>query len=232
MKVLRFHGGSPRLCATIAACAALALVVLAAGSVMGEPEDESKPYFLVATSELSDPIFQRSVILMLPPAPPPNVIVAGLIINKPTTIPLHRLFPKAIALKDGAAYFGGPVGINEGSLLLRTPTPPLKATRLLGDVYLSTDRGSIIGAMGGARTARSLRFMLGRAQWTREQLRREIMEGAWYTTAADADTVFSDRPQEVWQALVKRAQLLRVKVAPSGSRDAAGLFWAPEQTPY
>lgn len=208
------------------------MVLLAAGRARGGPEDESKPYFLVATSDLGDPIFERSVILMLPPALPPSVIVAGLIINKPTTIPLSRLFPKAAALKDDTAYFGGPVGLNEATLLLRTPAAPGKATRLLGDVYLSTDPASISGAMGGARRAGELRLLLGRAQWTRDQLRHEIMEGAWYTTGADADTVFSAKPQSVWRALVKRAQMLRVNAVAPDEGGIFGLFRAPRESPY
>lgn len=231
MEACTFIGRLVRPAALMAASVAFAALLMVASMAPGAAGDESKPYFLVATADLGDPIFERSVILMLPPAPPPNEIIAGLIINKPTTIPLQRLFPKAAALKDGTAYFGGPVELNEASLLIRTPVPPGKATRLLGDVYLSTDPGSITSAMGGARTPNGVRFLLGRAQWSRDQLHHEIMEGAWYIAPAEAEMVFSADPKTVWRALVRRAQLLKVDaVAPEG-RGAPDLLWAPRQPP-
>lgn len=213
----------------MAACGALALVLIGAGRAHA---DDTKPYFLVATSDLGDPIFERSVVLMLPEGIEPDPIIAGLIINKPTTIPLRRLFPKASALKDGTAYFGGPVGLNEASLLLRSPAPPGKATHLLDDIYLSMDPTLITGTTGAGQSVKDLRFMLGRAQWTRDQLHHEIMEGSWYVTPAEADMVFSSSPDTIWRALVKRAQLLKVEAAPSDEPAVRGLLRAPQWPSY
>jgi putative transcriptional regulator len=229
MDARRASGRSLRLAAVMGVCAVLAFVLIAAGKARG---DDAKPYFLIATSDLSDPIFARSVILMLPSAPSPDAIVAGLIINKPTTIPLRRLFPKASALTDETAYFGGPVGLNEASMLLHTPAPAGKATRLLDDIYLSTDRASIAGAIDGGQSIKDLRLLLGRAQWTRDQLHHEIMEGAWYIAPAEADMVFSPNPEGLWRALVKRAQLLKVEAVAPGEPHAFSLLWAPRQPPY
>ncbi len=95
-------------------------------------------FFLVATPDLPDFLFQQSVILVLPPTQIPPV--AGVIINKPTTIPLSKLFSRAPALKNQAtAYFGGPVDITKPSLVLRASQPTGNVTRLFDDVYVSTD---------------------------------------------------------------------------------------------
>jgi putative transcriptional regulator len=229
MDVRGFSGPSRQLGALFAACAAAAFVLAAAGKARGA---EWKPYFLVATSNLGDPIFERSVILMLPPPAPPNPIIAGLIINKPTAIPLHRLFPKAFAVKDQTAYFGGPVRLNEASLLIRGSAPPGKATHIVDDIYMSTDPTSINSTIGAARSLKNLRLLLGRAQWTREQLHHEIMEGAWYVTPPNSDMVFSSNPGRIWHTLVQRGQLLKVEAAAPDDLQVFDLLPAPGRSPY
>jgi putative transcriptional regulator len=52
-----------------------------------------------------------------------------------------------------------------------------------------------------------LRIFLGRAQWLKEQLQSEIMQGAWYQVPADADQVFSADPAHLWNKLSERGQL-------------------------
>jgi len=73
--------------------------------------DNAKPLttmLLVAQAELRDPNFKSSVVLVMNnigPAP------AGIIINRPTSIAVSRLFPdlEHLAQLDDKVYFGGPV---------------------------------------------------------------------------------------------------------------------------
>jgi putative transcriptional regulator len=168
-------------------------------------------FFLVASPELSDPLFQQSVILMLPPTQIP--LVGGIIINRPTTVPLPKLFSGVPGLKDQATvYFGGPVEITEPSLLLRTSEPTGSVTRLFDDVYVSSDPSSIVKLVRDARPAGGLRLFLGRAQWTLSQLHAETLGGVWYIVPAEADLVFSPDPGRIWRALVERSQLHEVDV--------------------
>ena len=164
-------------------------------------------FFLVATPDLPDPLFQQSVILVLPPTQIP--FVAGLIINKPTTIPVSRLFSRVPALKNQAlAYFGGPVDLTKPSLVMRASEPTENVTRLFDDVYVSTNQGSIAKLLrDGLRPAKDPRLFFGHAQWTLDQLHAEIVEGAWYVVPAKADLIFSADPGRVWRVLVERAQI-------------------------
>lgn len=218
---------SRRFGALMGMCAALAFISSVAGKARGA---EWKPYFLVATADLGDPIFQRSVILMLPPPAEPNPIVAGLIINKPTSIPLRKLFPKASAVKGQTAYFGGPVRLNEASLLIRGPAPSGRTTHLIDGIYLTTNLSSITNEIGAARSLKNLRFLIGRAQWTRDQLHHEIMEGAWYVAPPDANMVFSTNPGGIWHTLVERAQLLKVRAVAPYEPPSLNLLPAPGPT--
>jgi len=169
-------------------------------------------FFLVASPDLPDSLFQQSVILMLPPTQTP--LVGGIIINKPTTIPLPKLFSGAPALKNQAtAYFGGPVEITEPSLILRGAEPTGNVIRLFDNVYVSTDPDSIAKLVKDyPRSGEDLRLFFGRAQWMPRQLHAEILAGAWYVLPAEADLLFSPDPGRIWRLLVERTRLHEVDV--------------------
>jgi putative transcriptional regulator len=168
---------------------------------------DAKPYFLVASPEMGDPVFRNSVIMMVPTIQAP--LLAGVIINEPTGTPAREVFPHFPALQDdpNSAYYGGPIDNGAPTLAIRTSHPPDKAIQIVDDVYVSTDAGSIAGALKDHSSLANLHIFLGRAQWLPEQLHYEIMEGAWYVVPADADQVFSTDPTHLWHKLVERGQL-------------------------
>lgn len=206
----------------IAAGIFLTCAMLAAGLITAREARSANATtsFLVATPDLIDPIFQRSVILMLPQVQVP--LVAGLIINKPTTIAAHKLFPDAPALKKRSdmVYFGGPVDPEVPSLILRASRPSPKATRLFDDVFVSTDPGSIGELLKDSRPSKGARIFLGRAQWTEDQLHMEMLRGSWYIVPANAEMVLSREPERVWRVLIERAQLQEVDA--TGAREPDG----------
>ena len=116
------------------------LVLLACIAGRAAQEDHSKQsqgLFLVSRRGLSEPLFAKSVVLMLPIKQSP--LLVGLIVNKPTRVPLRDLFADSPALqkRDATAYFGGPVDMRIGSrsALFRSEKPPKNATLVFGDVY-------------------------------------------------------------------------------------------------
>src|ERR1700730_10565072 len=144
----------------------------------------AKPYFLVATPQMGDPIFGGSVIMMIPTIDAP--LLAGVIINKPTTTSPQEVFPHFPALRNGpnSAYFGGPVDNGQAIVALRTSHPPAKAIQVFDDVYVSADADTIAQIIKDNTDPANLRIFLGRAQWLNEQLHTEIMAGAWYVMRA------------------------------------------------
>ncbi len=186
--------------------AAIALVLMVTPSSGTPSADET--FFLVATPDLPDPLFGESVILMLPHAPPP--LVVGLIVNKPIKKRLGELLPHSPAIQNRAdddAYFGGPVDIDEPSLVFRTSGgAPEHVMPLFDGVYASIDPERVGGLLKDG-TLKDLRLYLGRAQWSREQLHDEMQRGSWYVVPADPASVFSADPKHVWRALVARAEL-------------------------
>jgi putative transcriptional regulator len=186
----------------------MAALTAAFGPVRAAVLADEKPYFLVASPEMGDPVFRQSVIMMVPATE--AHLRAGVIINEPTGTAAHEVFPRFPALKDDptSAYYGGPVDDGQPTLVLRGSSPPGKATQLFDDVYVSTDTDTIAQILKGHPA--NLRIFFGRAQWLDEQLHYEIMEGAWYVMPADADEAFSADPTHLWHKLVERGQLQEV----------------------
>jgi putative transcriptional regulator len=208
------------LCASLIAWAAI--VHTTAGTAVAQSQ---KPFLLVATRSLIDPIFAQSVILMLPPTQPP--LVSGVIINKPTSMPVRRVFPQAPQVADlsGTAFYGGPVELYEPCLTLRSSRPPNKSARLFDDLDLIADANTIGDFLKDPGGVKDLRLFMGRAQWTADQLRAEIYEGSWYLIPADVDLVFSPDPKHLWSVLVERGQLLKANAAPGRRSSVATISW-------
>src|SRR5689334_142829 len=156
-----------------------------------EPQTTSpKSFFLVASRSMPDPVFQQSVILMLPPDEPP--LVAGVIINKPTDVSLGNLLKEPLASdeRNQKVYFGGPVDLNAPLLVIRTSRPPRSAIQLWSNVYAVSDPASIANVLRAKGSSIRARFFLGRTQWAQEQLRGELLEGAWSVVPLKTDLIF------------------------------------------
>ena len=170
------------------------------------PKPQSQ--LLVASRNLPDPFFQKSVVLMLPFKEGP--LLVGLIINKPSKIKVRDLFPDSPELQklDTMAYFGGPVDADVGmrSAIFRSKTPPSKATLVFGDVYVSFDPDAIAALAQNPQQAATLRIFVGRAQWVPEQFEGEVAAGAWHSVRGGADSIFTTLPETLWQRLIDQAE--------------------------
>lgn len=169
-----------------------------------KPESE----LLVASRDLPDPFFQKSVVLMLPFKEGP--LLVGLIINKPLKIKVRDLFPDSSELQklDTMAYFGGPVDADVGmrSAIFRSKTTPSKATLVFGDVYVSFDPDAIAALAKNSQQASTLRIFVGRAQWDPEQFEGEVAAGAWHNLRGGADSIFTTVPDMLWQRLIEQVE--------------------------
>lgn len=170
-------------------------------------EHDDQGTFLVARRELNNPLFGKTVILMLPKNTTP--LVVGLIVNKPTRVQLRDVFPDSRAPReklDAKAYFGGPVDVDSPSAIFRSPTPPKNAIPVFDDVYVTFDGSTITALAENPQQASPVHIFLGRSQWAPEQLQNEVAKGAWYTTRGDADAIFSSHPETAWPTLLKRLE--------------------------
>jgi putative transcriptional regulator len=162
------------------------------------PDEESPAaILLIARDDLPDSDFADSVVLVmnnLGPAP------VGIIINRPTAIPVSRLFPdlKRLANVPDKLYFGGPVDFGSVWFLFRAATPPEHAIQTCDSVYLSADRQLLLQLLNRDKPMDSLRIFVGHAGWTSGQLEEEIERRDWSLKRAEVDSIFSSKSEHPW----------------------------------
>jgi putative transcriptional regulator len=196
----------------------LAIISAAVLAAAGPQEPSSKSFFLVASRDMADPIFQQSVILMLPPDEPP--LVSGVIINKPTDMTVGKLMkpPLAEENRNEKVYFGGPVDITSPLLVMRTPHPPKQAMQLGRDIFALSEVSSISDSLRDARYGNDARLYLGRAQWVQQQLRGELLEGAWNVMPVRADLIFDPDSAKIWPILSQHEHVREISTSCSDAR--------------
>ncbi len=177
----------------------LALLLGLARSAAAQP---AAGQFLVASRAVSDPNFERSVVLLVQHGEAGSW---GLVLNRPTELPLSKLFAGEPLLekREGTLFAGGPVGVGRTLLLLlRSSRPPEDSQRVFGDVYL----GWGPKALRDARGITDCRVYSGYAGWAPGQLEAEIARGDWHLLPAEIPLVFESRPERVWEELARRAE--------------------------
>jgi putative transcriptional regulator len=178
----------------------LCVFLLVLGISWPASADTEKPLttiLIVARAELPDSNFKNSVVLVM------NNIAsapAGLIVNRPTRIPVSELFPdvKRLAQLDDKVYFGGPVQIENVSFLFRADTPPEDAIQVLDGVYLSMSEELLRKLLGREKPMEGLRIFIGYSAWGPGQLQAEVARGDWTLAPADVDAIFSRKSEHPW----------------------------------
>lgn len=194
--------------------------LLAGNAVTGRPNGptpvtETTPaagMFLVATRQLRDPNFSRTVVLLLRYD---DEGAMGLVVNRPTDIPLSHLIPRLERLRERSdrAFQGGPV--MQGSLVMllwAESAPDEEAAEILDHLYLSRDPKLLERIIGENRPdedeppeeAPEFRVYRGYAGWAPGQLDAEIERGDWHLAPGSGLTVFDERPEEVWGRLIPK----------------------------
>lgn len=186
------------------------LAVLSAAPLPAAAQSEtelSPGVFLVASRNLGDPNFAEAVVLVVRYDEENGAM--GLIINRPTDVPLSRVFRdiKEAKGRNDLVYSGGPVEPGALLALLKSATKPSDAQKVFGDVYLVSSRDLLIKELGAKVEPSSFHAYLGYAGWGAGQLEHEIALGGWQLLPADAASVFHSDPDSVWPRLIKRTEM-------------------------
>lgn len=200
----------------------LALVgpLLPSAAAAQEDRTPAPGMFLVATKQIQDPRFQRSVVLLLSVEPAGAV---GLIINKPSGMKLSSFFRdmRRTGAKEDQLYFGGPVETRKAFVLLRGRTDPRDALPILREIAVSTSEDVIKRTVRRKRAGRDYRLFMGYAGWGAGQLDQEIRRGGWYIVPADAETIFHDDGSKIWRELIRKGEEIIVQKLGGDSSQAA-----------
>ncbi|HVR69942.1 MAG TPA: YqgE/AlgH family protein [Vicinamibacteria bacterium] len=187
--------------------AAIAWVSAAAPAWTAPPQ--LKPgVFLYASPALGDPNFVETVVLLVQHGPDGSM---GLVVNRPTRVPVREAVDALAEIRglELRLYEGGPVQRDVTLALVRTPKRLADAHRVLPDVQLSTESKRWKELARDPEVESRLRVYAGYAGWGPGQLARELRLGSWVVAPADARSVFSSEPSELWprvHQLMKRIE--------------------------
>ena len=197
---------------------ALGLAVLVGGSSLAgdrraptaDPElRKLKPgVFLYAAPQLEDPNFAQTVVLLIEHG---EKGALGLVIDRPSELPVAEVLGESIGLRDLSVYWGGPVQPEAMFGLIRTDRPGEATKRVLDGVYMTGNRVELEAAARGARAEERVRIYLGYAGWGAGQLEAEVRAGGWLLAPGEAAAVFSADPEGLWQRAYQLLERIEVR---------------------
>ncbi|WP_055591006.1 YqgE/AlgH family protein [Peterkaempfera griseoplana] len=160
---------------------------------------------LVATPALTDPNFERAVVLLLDHDEEGSL---GVVLNRPTAVDVSAvLAPWADLAGDPSVVFqGGPVALDSALALAVVPGEPAAEDPLgwrrvhgaIGLVDLEAPPELLAAELG------SLRVFAGYAGWSPGQLEDELIEGAWYVVECEPGDVSCPDPDQLWRSVLRR----------------------------
>lgn len=161
---------------------------------------------LVASRDLGDPNFAKTVILLVHYD---TQGVVGLVLNRRTDFPLSQALRDLKAAKDRSdpVYLGGPVDTPMVFALYQSPAKVEGAEDVFGKVYLISAKPVLEQTILTRPDPQIFHVYLGYAGWNMDQLQREVAVGSWFIFPADASTVFSSDPDSLWLQMIRKTDL-------------------------
>ncbi len=177
----------------------------------GPREELAKGKFLVASRRLQDPNFKETVVLLVEYGLNGAM---GLVINRPSAVKLVTVFPdiKELKQRKDTIYVGGPVAVNQMLMLIRSSQVPEESKEITQEVYISSSGKVLERLMKSTANDEKFRLFAGYAGWAPNQLDFERTRGDWHVLKADAETVFAQKPLEIWQDLIHRVSVKWVRL--------------------
>ena len=156
---------------------------------------------LIATPELDDPNFFRSVVFIVEHDDVEGAL--GLVLNRPTdaTVAEHLPLWRDAAAEPAVVYVGGPVTPEVAIGVVANPAqPPEGWVPSFGSVGLADLAGSP-DDLGGVERCR---VFAGYSGWVPGQLEMELAVNSWFVVDAEVADVFSADPEHLWRTVLGR----------------------------
>ncbi|MCB0908850.1 MAG: YqgE/AlgH family protein [Nocardioidaceae bacterium] len=162
---------------------------------------------LVATPRITEPMFRRSVVLLLHHD---EGGAHGVVLNKPLGVDVDRVLPgwSSHLSGPGELFQGGPVGLDTALGLGwvvgvedREGAGAPSIHRLfaaVGFVDLDAEPEQV------ARHTGALRIFAGYSGWGAGQLEAELGEGSWYVVSREPTDPFTGEPGTLWRRVLRR----------------------------
>jgi putative transcriptional regulator len=181
-----------------------------------DAEDLGAGKLLVASRDLGDPNFAKTVILLIHYD---DQGVVGLILNRRTNVALSRVLEGLQGAKERSdpAYLGGPVEVPAVFALLKSPAKIAGAEHIFSGVYLISTKALFEKSLAARPDPQAFHVYLGYAGWTNDQLRMEVKLGAWFIFPADSGAVFNSDPDSLWPQMIRKTELRYARSDPANA---------------
>ena len=173
------------------------------------PSSVEKGVLLVASPSLKDPNFRQAVVLIVEHGSGGTL---GLVLNRSTRVLLSEALPDLTVLKGSThrLFAGGPVEPNRLRVLFRLKEPPAGSRLIFDGVYVGDTPKILERIVRQAKPTDTFRAFAGSARWAPEQLKYEILQGAWAILPPDSSGIFEQNPATFWQDCIGRLSAPRV----------------------
>lgn len=163
-------------------------------------EDSLAGQLLLASPNLHDPNFSRTVVLI---GVHGEEGAMGVVLNRPSQVTVGEAVPQLDRAVGGLepVYVGGPVQPNSIVCLAEFLDPTPAGLLVLGRIGFPAHDADLDELREA--TART-RVFAGFAGWGEGQLEAEVENGDWIAQAALAEDVFTEAPEELWSSVLTR----------------------------
>ena len=169
-------------------------------SPAGRSEASLAGQLLVATPEMGDPHFERTVILIVQHDPTGAL---GIVLNRPVGEKTFADLLDAVGEKSAGVagsvriFAGGPVQPEVGFVVHSAEYKRPETIAVNDSLSMTSSVKVLLDIAGKTGPARAL-VAFGYAGWGPDQLEKEIDAGAWATTEADPALVFDADRNTLW----------------------------------
>jgi putative transcriptional regulator len=174
------------------------------------PEASLAGKLLVANPQLSDPNFDRTVVLVLVHG---DDGALGVVLNRPSDTEVAAPLPgwADLVTPPAVLFVGGPVSHDSVICLARVPDPArLEARAGTPDMWRSVagDLGTldldVDPVVAGDGTVTAMRIFAGYSGWAASQMEGELLAGGWWVLDAAAPDPFAADPGALWHDVLRR----------------------------
>ncbi len=155
---------------------------------------------LAAAHTLTDPNFKRSVIFL---AQHESSGTLGYVINRPLQQTLIDILPDETRGFDAPLYWGGPCQNDTLHCVHRIGTVIPGALEIADGIFWGGQFDALMEMfVSGGATNEDIRFFVGYAGWSEEQLAGEIAEKSWILTESSTKLLFDEAHKNLWSRVV------------------------------
>jgi len=161
-------------------------------------------HLLIASKELRDPNFSRSVVLMVRHN---DEGALGLILNRPLEVRLRQVWEQVSSTpckRNDPIHLGGPC---EGPLMALHEQASLGESQVVDGLYFCTHRDYLEELAGDPE--RNVRFFAGFSGWATGQLEGEMEQDSWLTLPAKAQHAFAEEV-DLWDQVMREVAGKRI----------------------